>query len=186
MSDALIAGGPLAVVLEDLHWADAASLDLLAQVGAVAGGTGVTIIGTVRSPAPSGSRRPSRGPGPVRRRDAPARAVHRATRSPSWSLRLRRPTCTSAPAACPCWWRPCGPDHGSADLAVVVSGLLAALTPAQRLIIEAAAVLGESVDEHILAGVVAQRRGAAGARPQPAGTTKASRMRWRLHGAAGC
>jgi len=40
MSDALIAGGPLAVVLEDLHWADAASLDLLAHAGAAARGTG--------------------------------------------------------------------------------------------------------------------------------------------------
>jgi hypothetical protein len=39
------------------------------------------------------------------------------------------------------------------DLAVVVSSLLAALTPAQRLVIEAAAVLGENVDEYILAAV---------------------------------
>ena len=51
MSDALTAAGPLVAVLEDLHWADAASLDLLAQVGAVANGTGLTIIGTFRSPA---------------------------------------------------------------------------------------------------------------------------------------
>ena len=51
MSDALLAVGPLAVVLEDLHWADAASLDLLAHVGAVAGGTDLTIIGTLRFPA---------------------------------------------------------------------------------------------------------------------------------------
>ena len=42
---------------------------------------------------------------------------------------------------------------------MVVSGLLAALTPAQRVIIEAAAVLGENVDEHILAAVVADRSG---------------------------
>ena len=48
MSDALIAAGPLAVVLEDLHWADAASLDLLAQVGAVAAAP------TSRSSAPCG------------------------------------------------------------------------------------------------------------------------------------
>ena len=52
MSDALIAAGPLTVVLEDLHWADAASLDLLAQVGAASGAAPVTVIGTVRSPAP--------------------------------------------------------------------------------------------------------------------------------------
>ena len=61
MSDALIEAGPLTVVLEDLHWADAASLDLLAQVGAVASGTPLTVIGTARSPAPqtSGSAWPT-------------------------------------------------------------------------------------------------------------------------------
>ena len=50
--------------------------------------------------------------------------------------------------------------YGSADLVVVVGGLLAALTPAQRTVIEAAAVLGENVDEHILAAVIADRSGA--------------------------
>src|SRR5207344_539448 len=57
--------------------------------------------------------------------------------------------------------------YASADLAVVVSGLLAALTPAQRAIIGAAAVLGENVDEHILAAVVAGRSGTSAA---PAGS----------------
>ena len=52
MSDALIAAGPLTVVLEDLHWADTASLDLLAHVGAVASGGPLTVVGTARSPAP--------------------------------------------------------------------------------------------------------------------------------------
>ncbi|MEP7025601.1 MAG: helix-turn-helix transcriptional regulator, partial [Actinomycetota bacterium] len=52
--------------------------------------------------------------------------------------------------------------YGSADLAVVVSGLLASLTPAQRGVIEAAAVLGESVDEHLLAIAVTGRPGGPG------------------------
>ena len=46
-----------------------------------------------------------------------------------------------------------------ADLAVVVTGLLAALTPAQRVIVEAAAVLGEAIDEQVLASAVAGRNG---------------------------
>ena len=52
MSDALTAAGLLTVVLEDLHWADTASLDLLAHVGAAASGAPLTIVGTARSPAP--------------------------------------------------------------------------------------------------------------------------------------
>ena len=55
--------------------------------------------------------------------------------------------------------------YGSADLAGVVGGLLAALTPAQREVIEAAAVLGEVVDDHLLAAVAAGHRGAAAAGP---------------------
>ena len=153
MSDALIAGAPLAVVLEDLHWADAASLDLLAHVGAVAGGTGLTIIGTVRSPAV---------------RDVAVRLAGLG-RYGAVTLTLAPFTVDEvaelvAPAAAPDVHKRTGglpllvsavrAGYASADLAVVVTGLLAALTPAQRLIIEAAAVLGENVDEHILAGVV--------------------------------
>ena len=153
MSDALIAGGPLAVVLEDLHWADAASLDLLAHVGAVAGGTGLTIVGTVRSPA---------------LQDVAVRLAGLG-RYGAVTLTLAPFTVDEvaelvAPAAAPDVHKRTGglpllvaavrAGYASADLAVVVTGLLAALTPAQRLIIEAAAVLGENVDEHILAGVV--------------------------------
>jgi DNA-binding CsgD family transcriptional regulator len=156
LSDALIAAGRLVVVLEDLHWADAASLDLLAQVGAVAGGTGLTVIGTVRSPAPQdidvrlaglgryGAVTLPLAPftvGEVAELVGPAVAsdVHRRTGG--------LPLLVTAVRA----------GYGSADLVVVVSGLLAALTPAQRTVIEAAAVLGEKVDEHILAAVVVGR-----------------------------
>ena len=158
MSDALIAAGRLAVVLEDLHCGDAASLDLLAQVGAVAGGTGLTVIGTVRSPAPPdiGVRLASLGRygavtltlapftvGEVAELVGPAAApdVHQRTGG--------LPLLVAAVRA----------GYGSADLVTVTGGLLAALTPAQRTVIEAAAVLGENVDEHILAAVVAGRAG---------------------------
>ena len=158
MSDALIAVGPLAVVLEDLHWADAASLDLLAQVGAVAGGTGLTIIGTVRSPAAQNVA--------VRLADLGRYGAVTLTLAP---FTLDEVAELVDPAMAPDVHRRTGglpllvaavrAGYASADLAVVVSGLLAALTSAQRVIIEAAAVLGENVDEHILAAVVAGRSG---------------------------
>jgi DNA-binding CsgD family transcriptional regulator len=154
MSDALIAAGPLAVVLEDLHWADAASLDLLAQVGAAPGGAPVTVIGTVRSPAPQeiGVRLAGLGRygavtlplGPFTP-DEVAELVDPGLASDVYQRTAGLPLLVAAVRA----------GYGSADLAVVVGGLLAALTPAQREVIEAAAVLGENVDEHQLAAVVA-------------------------------
>ena len=159
MSDALVAAGRLVVVLEDLHWADAASLDLLAQVGAVAGGTGLTVIGTVRSPAPQdvdvrlagltryGAMTVTLAPFTV---DEVAELVGPSVASDVHQRTGGLPLLVTAVRA----------GYGSADLAVVVGGLLAALTPAQRTVIEAAAVLGETVDEHILAAVIADRSGA--------------------------
>ena len=158
MSDALIAVGPLAVVLEHLHWADAASLDLLAQVGAVARGTGLTIIGTVRSPAAQnvavwladlgryGAVTLTLVPFTL---DEVAELVDPAMAPDVHKRTGGLPLLVAAVRA----------GYASADLTVVVSGLLAALTSAQRAIIEAAAVLGENVDEHIVAAVVADRPG---------------------------
>ena len=164
MSDALIAAGPLTVVLEDLHWADAASLDLLAQVGAAPAGADVTVIGTVRSPAPQevGIRLAGLGRyGAVTLPLAPftpdevAELVDPGLVSDVYQRTGGLPLLVAAVRA----------GSGSADLAVVVGGLLAALTPAQREIIEAAAVLGEVVDDHLLAAVVTGRRGAAAPGP---------------------
>ena len=76
MSDALLASGPLTVILEDLHWADAASLDLLAHVGAVASGSPLTIVGTARSPAPENVAVRLAGLRPARGHHADARAIH--------------------------------------------------------------------------------------------------------------
>ena len=165
MSDALIAASPLAVVLEDLHWADAASLDLLAHVGAVAGGTGLTIIGTVRSPAAQNVA--------VRLADLGRYGAVTLTLAP---FTLDEVAELVDPAMAPDVHKRTGglpllvaavrAGYGSADLSVVVSGLLAALTSAQRVIIAAAAVLGENVDEHILAAVVADHPGPS---PGPGG-----------------
>jgi DNA-binding CsgD family transcriptional regulator/tetratricopeptide (TPR) repeat protein len=180
MSDALIAAGPLAVVLEDLHWGDVASLDLLGQVGAVAGGTGLTIIGTVRSPAPqdTGVRLASLGRyGAVTLDLAPftlsevAELVGPAAAPDVHQRTGGLPLLVSAVRA----------GSGSADLAVVVGGLLAALSPAQRAVIEAAAVLGETVEEHTLAVVVAGRSAppAAAAERYDSGVADALAAAWR-------
>jgi len=158
MSDALIAAGPLVVVLEDLHWADAASLDLLAQVGAVANGTDLTIIGTFRSPAAQDVA--------VRLAELGrygAVTLTLAPFTPEEVAELVDPTVASdvhkRTGGLPLLVAAVRAGSEPADLAVVISGLLAALTPAQRVIIEAAAVLGETIDEQILASVVADRSG---------------------------
>jgi DNA-binding CsgD family transcriptional regulator len=180
LSDALIAAGRLVVVLEDLHWADAASLDLLAQVGAVAGGTGLTVIGTVRSPAPQDIDVRLAGLGrygAVTLTLAPftvgevAELVGHAVASDVHQRTGGLPLLVAAVRA----------GYGSADLIVVVSGLLAALTPSQRAVIEAAAVLGENVDEHILAVVVVGRSGApaSAAGWHDAGVADALAAAWR-------
>ncbi|HKD98942.1 MAG TPA: AAA family ATPase [Micromonosporaceae bacterium] len=154
MSEALFSAGPLVVVIEDLHWADAASLDLLAQVAAGAAGTGLAVIGTVRSPAPE---------------DVAVRLAALG-RYGAVTLTLRPFTTeeiaevVGAAAATEVLLRTGGlpllvgavrDGYGSADLATVVRTLLAALTPAQRAVIEAAAVLGDDIDEPLLASVVA-------------------------------
>jgi DNA-binding CsgD family transcriptional regulator/tetratricopeptide (TPR) repeat protein len=164
MSDALIEAGSLTVVLEDLHWADAASLDLLAQVAAAPGDTRVTVVGTVRSPPPQevGIRLAGLGRyGAVTLPLAPfppgevAELVDPGLVSDVYQRTGGLPLLVAAMRA----------GSGSADLAVVVGGLLAALTPAQRGIIEAAAVLGEVVDDHLLAAVVTGSRGAVAPGP---------------------
>ena len=48
--DALRAAGPLVLVLEDLHWADAASLALLRQLATDIADVPLLVIGTVRQP----------------------------------------------------------------------------------------------------------------------------------------
>jgi DNA-binding NarL/FixJ family response regulator len=156
MSDALIALGPVAVVLEDLHWADAASLDLLAQVGAVAGGTGLTIIGTLRFPS---ARSVAVRLADLGRYGAVTLAL--APFTPDEVAELVDPAVApevhKRTGGLPLLVAAVRDGYESADLAVVVRSLLAGLTPAQRVIIEVAAVLGESVDEHILAAAVAER-----------------------------
>jgi DNA-binding CsgD family transcriptional regulator len=151
-SDALLAAGPLIVVLEDLHWADTASLDLLHQVAA-GSSSAVTVIGTVRSPTPEDI------------------AVRLAALSRHGATTVTLPPFTpdevaalvGPAAAAQVFLRTGGlpllvaahrDDSGPADVAAVVRTLLAALTPPQRTVLEAAAILGDEIDEDLLAAVV--------------------------------
>jgi len=53
---ALTAKQPLLMVLEDLHWADAGSINLLAHLGRQLGDTGLLIVGTFRPAEVAGGR----------------------------------------------------------------------------------------------------------------------------------
>ena len=158
MSDALLAAGPLTVILEDLHWADTASLDLLAHVGAVASDSPLTIVGTARSPAPENVAVRLAG---LRRHGAVTLTL--APFTPEEVAELvdpaRAPEVHERTGGLPLLVAAVRAGYGTADLAVVVSGLLAALTPGQRTVIEAAAILGEDVDEYVLAAVATGRPG---------------------------
>ncbi|HTJ38316.1 MAG TPA: AAA family ATPase [Dactylosporangium sp.] len=154
MSDALLDGDPAVIVLEDLHWADAASLDLLRQVAQGAPGGGLTVIGTVRSPAPEEAALRLAGLGRYGAVTIPltpftvdevAELVTPAVAAEVYTRTGGLPLLVSAVRA----------GHDSSDLPAVVRALLAALTPAQLAVVEAAAVLGEEVDEALLAATLA-------------------------------
>lgn len=151
MSDALSHGGPCVIFLDDLHWADRASLDLLGHVVA-AGGPRVTVIGTVRSPATDDVELQLAALG---RYGAASLPLGPFTHDEVAALVGERSTAETLErtGGLPLLVAVTRGEGGATDLATVVRGLLAGLTPAQRSVIEAAAVLGEHVDEPTL-GVV--------------------------------
>ncbi len=162
-SDALaaLAATGLVVLLEDLHWADTLSLDLLRHVAGDVAAHSLLIIGTFREPAP----------------EEAAGALANLNRYGATTVRLAPfnadevAACVGVPAA-PAVLRQTGglpllvaalrdaADRraGGADLASIVSGLLAPLTPAERDIVRAAAVLGADIDAEQLAAVLPETR----------------------------
>ncbi|MER7467220.1 AAA family ATPase [Streptomyces sp. NPDC097981] len=142
---------PLAVLLEDLHWADAASLDLLWQLTGEVAESGLFVLGTIREPVP----------------DEAAGALADLGRYGADTLRLAPFTreevarCVGEAEAAESYRRTGGVPllvaalrtHAS-SLASVVSGLLAGLTDEQRDVVRAAAVLGERLDTTQLAAVL--------------------------------
>ncbi|HST65001.1 MAG TPA: AAA family ATPase [Mycobacteriales bacterium] len=164
-TDALLriaAEQPLVVVLEDVHWADSESLELLRRVSAEIDGTGLLVVATHRDepaglvgaavadirrgPATTAVGLSPLSPGEVadylRAVDAPADGdrvgrLHRGT----GGLPLLVAAASGADGA------------AGTDVRAVVAGLLARLTPAQRGILDAVAVLGTVADPELLAEV---------------------------------
>ncbi|MFE9629385.1 ATP-binding protein [Streptomyces sp. NPDC006463] len=154
MSEALTTAAaerPLAVLLEDLHWADAASLDLLRQLTGEIAESGLFVLGTFREPVPeenAGALADLGRYGAATLRLAPftreevARCVGEADAAESYRRTGGLPLLVTALRT-----------HAS-NLDTVVSGLLAGLTAEQRDVIRAAAVLGERLDAAQLAAVL--------------------------------
>ncbi|WP_405982425.1 helix-turn-helix transcriptional regulator [Streptomyces sp. NBC_00158] len=154
---AVAAERPLVVLLEDLHWADTASLDLLCRLTGQITERGLLVVGTFREPAP----------------EEPAGALAELGRYGARTLRLAPFTpaevarCVGEADAARCHRRTGGLPllvnalrvHGG-GLGTVVSGLLAGLTGEQKDVVRAAAVLGEPLDTDLLAAVL-PRLGAA-------------------------
>ncbi len=163
-TDALLqaaADRPVVLVLEDLHWADAESLELLRRVATEAGTAPLLVLGTLRDALPDGAaaavadvrRAPATAAlplGPLSRADVgdylraagaaavDAPEVHRRTGG--------LPLLLAAAAS--------GVDGAAeGDLRLVVAGLLARLAPSERAVVEALALLGAPADPAALAQV---------------------------------
>ncbi|MBN0042532.1 AAA family ATPase [Streptomyces actuosus] len=143
---------PLIVLLEDLHWADTASLDLLLQVKTgVAAECRLLVLGTFREPVPeeAAGALGSLGcywPDVLRLAPFTREEVAQCVGEPNAADSYRRtgglPLLVTALRT-----------HG-ADLSTIVSGLLTGLTAEQRSVMRAAAVLDERVDATDLAAVL--------------------------------
>ncbi|MFE3496227.1 ATP-binding protein [Streptomyces sp. NPDC059175] len=142
---------PLVVLLEDLHWADTASLDLLRQVTSEADECGLFVIGTFREPGP----------------EEAAGAFADLGRYGAAVLRLEPFTreevaqCVGEPNAAESYRRSGGLPllvtalrTQATDLSTIVSGMLTGLTTEERDVVRAAAVLGERLDAAQLAPVL--------------------------------
>jgi DNA-binding CsgD family transcriptional regulator len=168
MGDAILAAGPMVIVLEDLHWADATSLDLLKQVTAGAAEAGIALAGTVRSPAPEDVA--------VRLADLARYGAMTIALDPFTADEVAElvdprlaPDVFARTGGLPLLVTAVRAGHGSSDLPTVVRTLLGALTPTERAVIEAAAVLGEEIDESLLAAALDGR---------PEATTQALTAAW--------
>ena len=144
----------MVIVLEDLHWADGASLDLLRHVAQGAADAGLTVIGTIRTPSPEEAALRLAALGRYG-----AVTIPLAPFTPDEVAELVDPQVAHEVFAhtggLPLLVAAVRAGYGSSDLPAVVRTLLAALTPGQRGVVEAAAVLGEDVDEALLTAALA-------------------------------
>ncbi|MFD9699902.1 ATP-binding protein [Lentzea sp. NPDC059081] len=159
-TDALVAAGPLLVVLEDLHWADRTSLRLLAHLAGDLAGSRVLVVATYRDGGLHGVL-----PDLVR---APATRVIRLTGLTSadvagW-VRSRTTDGDAGAVAARLVERTGGNplyvrmllDSGEAEpeLHRLVLSRLGGLSPRARDVLAAASVLGERVEPVVLAALV--------------------------------
>ncbi|MFF4422906.1 ATP-binding protein [Streptomyces sp. NPDC001549] len=140
----------LLILLEDLHWADTASLGLLWHVTREAAECGLFVLGTFRAPGPEeaagalgnlGRYAATLRLAPFTREEV-AQCVGETDAAESYRRTGGLPLLVSALRT-----------HAG-DLHTIVSGLLAGLTAGQRDIVGAAAVLGERLDATQLAAVL--------------------------------
>ena len=156
-TDALLraaADRPLALVLEDLHWADAESLDLLRRVAAEAAAAPLLVLATHRDLLP----------------ERTAAAIADVRRDPGTDTVLLPPLTEAevgeyvGGSGADAYRRTGGLPlllAAGGDLRVVVAGMLARLSPADRAVVEALALLGDGAGPGVLAEV-------AGTDPEPA------------------
>ncbi|HEY7102345.1 MAG TPA: AAA family ATPase [Mycobacteriales bacterium] len=145
---------PVVLVLEDLHWADAESLDLLRRVAAEAAAAPLLVLGTHRDLLP----------------ERAAAAIADVRRDPGTDA-VPLPPLTEAEvgeyvggSGADAYRRTGGLPlllAAGGDLRVVVAGMLAGLSPADRAVVEALALLGDGAGPGVLAEV-------AGTDPDPA------------------
>ena len=137
-TDALLraaADRPLALVLEDLHWADAESLDLLRRVAAEAAAAPLLVLATHRELLPEPAAAAIAEVGEYV--GGPGADAHRRTGGLPLLL------------------------AAGGDLRVVVAGMLARLSPVDRAVVQALALLGDGAGPGVLVEV-------AGTDPEPA------------------
>ncbi|MFE7033971.1 ATP-binding protein [Streptomyces sp. NPDC057621] len=154
MSDALAVAAserPMVVLLEDLHWADTASLDLLRHVTGEAAECGLLVLGTFREPVPEEAAAALADPGGygaavLRLAPFTREEVAQCVGEPHAAESYRRTGGLPLLVAALC-------TH-AADLSTIVSGLLTGLTTEQRSVMRAAAVLDERLEVTQLAAVL--------------------------------
>ena len=166
---AFAAAGPLVLVLEDLHWADPASLTLLRHLATDVTGTSLLIVGTVRQPGDDLAVAELAGlPGvevlPVQPLTEAATAAYLTQQAggpvhPSWAAAVHRlgggnplyvRELTRLLARDDRLRRPAGDVDLPESLRRLVARRTAQLTPAARGLLGGAAALGATVDADVL------------------------------------
>ena len=156
---ALLAGRSTLLVLEDLHWADPDTLDLVRYLAGALTDAPVLLVATARDDAaePGTARLAAEVPTvALRRLDADGVAALAAACRGAPLPDAERDELVAGRKGCRCWSRSCSPlaRRVPPSFTGLVAGRLAALTPSARRVVLAAAVLGDP-DWRLLAAITA-------------------------------